>query len=129
MCEKIIIDWKYSIEFFSVWDSFFDSFRYVYISSFSRFLVSLTIQITRDTGGEFRQCFMCSFYARRSRKPKKIQLSHQYLFKLSGSVFVKAVHRMLMKLTMEKGEKQKKVKVKNHVWEQNRLGFKRNFFF
>jgi len=29
----------------------------------------------------------------------KIQLSHQYLFTLSGSTSVKAVHRMLMKLT------------------------------
>jgi hypothetical protein len=32
-------------------------------------------------------------------KSVKIQLIHQYLFTLSGSVSVKAVHRMLMKLS------------------------------
>jgi len=42
---------------------------------------------------------MCSFYAHRSQKRKKIQLSHQYLFTLSGSESVKAVRRTLMKLT------------------------------
>jgi hypothetical protein len=33
------------------------------------------------------------------KKHKKIQFSHKYLFTLSGSASVKAVHRMLMKLS------------------------------
>jgi hypothetical protein len=41
--------------------------------------------------GQFHQCFTCSFYACRSQKRKKIQLSHQYLFTLLGSACVKAV--------------------------------------
>ncbi len=48
---------------------------------------------------QFHQCFTHSFYARRSWKRKKIQLSHQSLFTLSGSVGVKAVCRTLMKLS------------------------------
>ncbi len=40
-----------------------------------------------------------SFYVRRSRKCKKIQLSHWYLFTLSGSASVKAVRSMFMKLS------------------------------
>jgi len=47
---------------------------------------------------QFYQRFMRSFYARRSRKHKTIQLSHQYLFTLLKSACVKAVCRMLMKL-------------------------------
>jgi len=42
---------------------------------------------------------MCSFYACRSQKRKKIQLSYQYLFMLSGSAGAKAEHRTLMKLS------------------------------
>jgi hypothetical protein len=42
---------------------------------------------------------MYSFYAHRSQKRKKIQLSHKYLFTLSGSTSAKAVLRTLMKLT------------------------------
>jgi len=48
---------------------------------------------------QFHQRFTQSFYTRRSRKCKKIQLSHQYLFTLSGIARVKAVSRMLMKLS------------------------------
>jgi len=48
---------------------------------------------------QFHQRFMCSFYACRSQKRKKTQLSHQYLFTLLGSVQVKAVRRTLMKLS------------------------------
>jgi len=40
-----------------------------------------------------------NFTTRRSRKRKKIQLCHQYLFTLSGSASIKAVHRTLMKLS------------------------------
>jgi len=40
-----------------------------------------------------------SFYAHRSWQHKKIQLSHWYLFTLSGSASVKSVWRMLMKLS------------------------------
>jgi len=42
---------------------------------------------------------MRRFYARRSQKRKKIQLSNQYLFTLSGSAGAKAVRRTLMKLS------------------------------
>jgi len=48
---------------------------------------------------QFHQCFMYNFYACRSQKRKKIQLSHKYLFMLSGSANVKAVLRTLMKST------------------------------
>jgi len=44
---------------------------------------------------QFHQHFTHSFYA---GNLKKIQLSHQYLFTLSGSALVKAVRRTLMKL-------------------------------
>jgi len=49
---------------------------------------------------QFHQRFTRNFYARRSRKCKKIQLSHEHLFTLLGSAGVKTVHRMLMKLTL-----------------------------
>jgi len=49
--------------------------------------------------GRFHQRSTYSFYARRSRKCKKIQLSRQYLFMLSGPTSVKSVSRTLMKLT------------------------------
>jgi len=52
-----------------------------------------------DTWGRFHQRSTYSFCARRSQKRKKIQLSHQCLFTLLGSTSVKAVHRMLMKLS------------------------------
>ncbi len=48
---------------------------------------------------QFHQHFMYNFYARRSQKRKKILLSHQYLFTFTGSASVKAVRRMLMKLS------------------------------
>jgi len=48
---------------------------------------------------QFHQCFTYSFYARRSRKSKKLQLSHQYFFMLLGSACVKAARRMFMKLS------------------------------
>jgi len=48
---------------------------------------------------QFHQQFTYNFYARRSKKRKKIQLSHKYLSTLSGSASVKAEHRMLMKLS------------------------------
>jgi len=47
----------------------------------------------------FHQHSTDSFYAGRSQKSKKIQLSHQYLITLSGSASVKAVRRTLMKLS------------------------------
>jgi hypothetical protein len=47
----------------------------------------------------FHQRFTYSVFAHGSWKCAKIQLSHQYLFTLSGSVRVKAVHRTLMKLS------------------------------
>ncbi len=49
--------------------------------------------------GRFHQCSTYSFYACRSQKRKKRQSSHQYMFTLSGSMSVEAVHRTLMKLT------------------------------
>jgi len=52
-----------------------------------------------DTMCPFHQRFTYSFYARRSQKRKKIQLSHQYLFMILGSLSVKAVRRTLMKLS------------------------------
>ncbi len=52
-----------------------------------------------ETWGQFHQCLTRTFYARKSRKRKKVQLSHQYLFTLSGSACVKAVLRTLMKLS------------------------------
>jgi hypothetical protein len=48
---------------------------------------------------QFHQHFTYNFYARRCQKRKKIQLSHKYLFTLSGSASVKAVCRTLMKLS------------------------------
>jgi len=48
---------------------------------------------------QFQQHSMNSFFARRSRKRKKILLSHQYFFTLSGSAGANAVHRTLMKLS------------------------------
>ncbi len=52
-----------------------------------------------QTRCQFHQSFTRSFYTCRSQKRKKIQLSHQYLFTLSGSTSVKAVRRTLMKLS------------------------------
>jgi hypothetical protein len=49
--------------------------------------------------GQFHQHFTYSFYARRSQKQKKIQLSHKYIFTLLGSLSIKAVRRTLMKLS------------------------------
>ena len=54
----------------------------------------------RETRCQFQQCFMHNFYAGRSQKRSKIKLSHRYLFTLSGSASVKAVHRTLMKLNL-----------------------------
>jgi len=54
------------------------------------------------TGKIWCQCHQrstYSFYVCRSRKRKKIQLRHWYLFTLSGSASVKAVQRTLMKST------------------------------
>jgi len=49
---------------------------------------------------KFHKHFRHSFYARSiSQKCKKIQLSHQNLFMLSGSALVKAVPRMFMKFS------------------------------
>jgi len=52
-----------------------------------------------DNWAQFHQRFMYNFYARRSQKRKKIQLSHKYLFTLLGSTGAKAACRTLMKLT------------------------------
>jgi len=51
---------------------------------------------------QFHQRSTYSFYTHRSRKSKKLQLSHKYIFTLLGSTSVKAVRRMLMKLTPER---------------------------
>ncbi len=48
---------------------------------------------------QFHQCSMHSFYARRSQKRKKTLMTKLHFFTLSGSTSVKAVHKMLMKLT------------------------------
>jgi len=58
-----------------------------------------------DTWCQFHQHFTQGFYARRSQKGKKIQLSHQYLFTLLGSARIKAVRRTLMKLRLERRRK------------------------
>jgi len=50
---------------------------------------------------QFHQSSTHSFCACRFRKGKKTQLSHWYLFTLSGSASVKAVRRTLMKLTAD----------------------------
>ncbi len=57
----------------------------------------MLMKLTTDVN--FTNVLQSSFYARRFRKSTKIQLSHQYLFTLSGSESVKAVRRTLMKLT------------------------------
>jgi len=49
---------------------------------------------------QFHQRFTCSFYAHGSRKRKNIQLSHQYIFTLSGSRSIKAARKTLMKLSL-----------------------------
>jgi len=71
--------------------------------SFSNLVSIRSCQYYRKTlfynMGQFHQHFTHSFYTHRSRKCKKIQLSCQYLFTLSGSAGAKAVHRMLMKLS------------------------------
>ncbi len=48
---------------------------------------------------QFHQHSTYSFYACRSRKCKKLQLSHKYLFTLLGFTGAKAERKMLMKLT------------------------------
>jgi len=48
--------------------------------------------------GQFHQHFKRSFYVLRSQKRKKIQSSHEYLFTLLGSVRIKAVCKMKVKL-------------------------------
>ncbi len=48
---------------------------------------------------QFHQCSTYIFYARGAQKRKKRQSSRQYLFTLLGSMCVKAVQRMLMKLS------------------------------
>jgi hypothetical protein len=53
----------------------------------------------REIWSQFHQRFTYNFYACRSQKCRKIQLSHKYLFTLSGSVSVKAARRTLMKLS------------------------------
>jgi len=58
-----------------------------------------TKDLVHTTGINFTCTCTCSFYARRSRKRKKVELSHRYLFTLSGSVSIKAVRRTLMKLS------------------------------
>jgi len=51
-----------------------------------------------DTWCQFHQYFTRSFYSRGSQKRKKIQLSHQYFFTLSGSASLKAVRTTLIKI-------------------------------
>ncbi len=57
------------------------------------------VKSTKETRCEFHQRSKYSFYTCRSQKHEKMQLSLKYIFTLSGSVSVKAVHRTLMKLT------------------------------
>jgi len=57
------------------------------------------IRTRQGIRGQSHQHFTYSFYARRSQKCKKIQLSHKYLFTLLGSASVNAVRRTLMKLS------------------------------
>jgi len=64
-------------------------------------------EIDRERGAQFHQRFKYNFYARRFQKRKKIQLSHKYLFTLSGSASVKAVRRALMKLSQGDGERER----------------------
>ncbi len=47
---------------------------------------------------QFHQCSTYIFYARGAQKRKKRQSSRKYLFTLLGSMCVKAVQRMLIKL-------------------------------
>jgi hypothetical protein len=42
---------------------------------------------------------LCAAFTRKDPKIVKIQSSYQYLFALLGSASVKALHKMLMKLT------------------------------
>jgi len=51
------------------------------------------------SGCQFHQRFTCSFYARRSRERKKDWQLDCLFLTLLGSACVKAVHRMLMKLS------------------------------
>jgi len=65
-------------------------------------LTSLSVSTVISDMGlrcQFHQHFTYSFYACRSQKRKKIQLSHKYLFTLLGSESVKAERRTLMKLS------------------------------
>ncbi len=57
------------------------------------------IEKIRNYRCQFHQYFNYNFYARRSQKRNKIQLSHEYLFTHLGSTSVKAVRRTLMKLS------------------------------
>jgi len=50
---------------------------------------------------QFHQRFTYSFYARRSRKRKKMLMTWLYFFTLSGSTSVKASHKTLVKLTLD----------------------------
>ncbi len=67
---------------------------------FHVFVVSLTSQITRDTGVNFTYVLSAVFMLVDPESVKK-QLSHQCLLRLLGSACEKAVGRTLMKVTPE----------------------------
>jgi len=54
---------------------------------------------TTEPGVNFTSFLRAAFTLRDPESAKKIQLSHQYLFLLSGSASIKAGHRTLMKLS------------------------------
>ncbi len=60
------------------------------ISLLIHYLFIFTIWKKLSTRGQFHQRFTSSFFARRSRKSKKIQLRHLYFFTISGSASLKA---------------------------------------
>ena len=68
-------------------------FRFETLEGVSRFP-------TKHLGGNFIKVFTCSFYARRSRKPKKL-LELTVFFVLLGSACVKAGCKMLVKSNPE----------------------------
>ncbi len=80
--------WAYAARYLS-----FHSWLCIPSSSESLALLSLSVL-------NFIKVLRTAFYARRSQKRKKIQLSHKYLFTLLVSTGTKAARRMLMKLTL-----------------------------
>jgi len=71
----------------------------IYVCRSLRLSYEILVPLNRFSWCQFHEHFTYSFYASRSWRCKNIQLSHQYLFRLSGSASVKAVRSTVMKLS------------------------------